>query len=1254
MDRDDIFQDTGDRLPIALPSGTLLRDQFRIGRVLGAGGFGVTYLGFDELLERPVAVKEYFPRHLAVDRTETNSVEPRSAAQDKDFDFGLQRFLQEARTLAKFEDHSNIVRVRTFFGENGTGYLVMNYYEGYTLEEYIEAQSGWLPENEALYIIHDVLKGLEAAHDAGVLHRDIDPSNIYLTGDGRVVLLDFGAARTAVGERTQTLSIMLKRGYAPHEQYHSRGEQGPWTDIYATAATLYRTLTGYKPPEAPARVMNEDLVPPIEISPSLSQQVNDAIIKGLEVLPHNRPQSIEEFRECLPDPPGIEAASWIDGNYVSHDHDLDDPDQGDAVVDITADADCRLYVNGRVSKVMEAGQRVSLNLTGGSHRLRAVRTDRAAASGGTATLTTTATTSASSQSDYVSLHDLIWQSEVNASPDRPTAVHVAFGEEAVEQATSHDSGPLSSASLRAPTGQTETVASDAEDSGESSSESTDRADDSQRRSEQDQNENDAPGGDAIPVEGTGEHPESVPSTEPSGASARPRSKNRDPRDNGMVSSGSSAPTSAPSADLDSHSPSTPVAPNTSDETDAGESSESESDLAVALHHASKAARKAGRRALDGAAAALSKTKEVTETTARSVASRIKSIEWPSPSGLAETTSTDDPSTAPGPTSEHSPSASSGRTASEGASSGEIASGAAALGATSGAPSPTKEASSFAEGDSARAERDCIDDRAEDRPVAVPGPVDLSSRVVQGGITVGVLLLAVVGWWAIAGSGAPAQPANQAPVVSEDIASTQTDSVIVNVTQNDSDPEGSTVRLASVTAPPATVGTVTQLDSTRIQFQPANGFSGVAEVRHTVMDADSNFAEGTLKVRVPFPPAPTFVFEAPGDPQILHPADLTGGGTPDLITTTYTGNRVLLFNLITARDEEPTVLMDGAEGAIDASTADMDGDGDLDVLAAAFFNDAVYVIQNITQPGKDLAFSDPIALPSELKGAYASRPADIDGDGFLDVVAVSKINGTVVWFRNTSASGGFTFAEAETLVDGMPGIEAIEIEDVDGDGDPDLLTADYRGDTVAWHENTTTADGASFTAHPVDEAATGAITVAAADLDGDGLTDILASTAENDRVTWYRQVPRDSADTSPPTFEFASVISEDVDDPEAIVAADVDNDGDPDVLTASFRSGTVAWHENTGGGTFGTQHVITRNAPEALAVLPIDMDGDGDLDVTVASQGSDEIAWFENAIMTGSSASAGQAAASDSLATGEASETGEASGDATGDATGENM
>ena len=484
---------------------------------------------------------------------------------------------------------------------------------------------------------------------------------------------------------------------------------------------------------------------------------------------------------------------------------------------------------------------------------------------------------------------------------------------------------------------------------------------------------------------------------------------------------------------------------------------------------------------------------------------------------------------------------------------------------------------------------------------------------------------------MAGSGAPAKPANQAPVGSEDIASTQTDSVIVNVTQNDSDPEGSAVRLASVTAPPATVGTVTQLDSMRIQFQPADGFSGVAEIKHTIVDGDSNFVESILKVHVPFSPTPTMVFKAPGDPQMLHSAELTGDGAPDLITATYTGNRVLLFD---ARTLEPTVLMNGAEGAIDASTADMDGDGDLDVLAAAFFNDAVYVIQNITAPSGGLAFADPIALPSKLRGAYASRPADIDGDGLLDVVAVSKINGTVVWFRNTSASGGFTFAPAETLIDGMPGIEAIQIEDIDKDGDPDILTADYRNDTVAWHENTTTEEGASFAAHPIDESATGAIAVAAADLDGDGLSDILASTAKNDRVTWYRQIPRDSADTSPPKYELASVISEDVDEPESIVAADVDNDGDRDVLTASFRSGIVAWHENTGGGTFGTQHLITRDALEALAVLPIDMDGDGDLDVIVASQGNDEIAWFKNAIITKSIASAQQTSAPDTSATGD--------------------
>jgi len=1124
MDRDDIFREAGDRLPIALPSGTLLRDQFRIGRVLGAGGFGVTYLGFDELLERPVAVKEYFPRHLAVDRTDTNSVVPRSSAQDPDFDFGLQRFLQEARTLAKFEDHPNIVRVRTFFGENGTGYLVMNFYEGYTLEEYIEAQSGWLPEEEALYIIHDVLDGLQAAHDAGVLHRDIDPSNIYLTEDGRVVLLDFGAARAAVGERTQTLSVMLKRGYAPHEQYHSRGEQGPWTDIYASAATLYRTLTGYKPPEAPARVMNEDLVPPIEISPSLSQQVNDAVVAGLEVLPQNRPQSIEAFRDLLPPPPGITAAAWIDGNPRPHDHDPYPGDLGEAVVEVRTDADCRLYVNGRVSEILEAGQTVMLNLSRGSHRLRAVRTDRAASSGGTATLTTTATSTGGGHSDYVSLHDLIWQSEISASPDSPTAVHVTFGTEGPELPD-----PDRSASFRSRAGGAGTFSSGASDDDAKSSPASKTA----TQDAVPAGSSDEEGGARVSrAASTGASPTNQTDDGPangnrSGERARRRRRADPVEDTGVVSKGSRSPAVGQ------------------------EEATAQSDIAVALHHASRAAKKAGRRALDGATHALSRTRRVTTTTARTMARRIKQVEYPdflvrpSKNGTTEeteqATASDSEDDAPG--------------------SGSIR---------------------------------AITDRVSTRALQV------------GGAALVALFLIIGGWWAFLGSGAPAQPTNQPPVAGDDLATTQTDVVTINVTANDEDPEGGSVRLASVTALPGSIGAVSQLDSARIQYRPAEGFSGVAEIHHTVMDPDSNFASSVARIHVPFAGEPARVFVAPRDPQMLAPADVDGDGTLDLLTATYAGNRILLFSL---NRDEPVVVMDGAEGAIDASAADMDADGDMDVLAAAFRDDAVYVIQNVSSDG-ELAFSEPIAMPGEVKGALLAQPADVNGDGQLDVVAVSRIEGEIVWFENRSASGGFKFAEAQPIANSFGGLEAVIVADVDGDGDPDVGSADYRDDTVAWHENT--GDG-TFTTHIVDDAATGVIAVAAADVDGDGLRDMLASTATNDRVVWYRQMPRDSTDTGPATFGEAQLVSDSVNEPESIAVADVDHDGDNDVLSASFRSGIVAWHENLGEGTFGARHIITRNAPEALAVLPVDLDGDGDVDIAAASQGNDRITWFENAI-----------------------------------------
>lgn len=424
MERDDIFQDDpSNRSPLALEPETLLNDQFLIGQVLGIGGFGITYLAFDEVLEMVVAVKEYLPNSIAVRKSDSDTVQPlTSNGGHQDFQFGLERFLQEARTLAKFEAHSNIVRVRTFFQENGTGYLVMNFYKGRTLAEYLEAQNGFIPEEEALLITEQVLDGLRAVHEEGILHRDIDPNNVYLADNGTVVLLDFGAARTAVGERTKSMSVVLKRGYAPQEQYHSHGDQGPWTDIYACSATLYRALTGYKPPEASARILEDDLAEPKELVPSLSDETNEAILEGLSIRPENRPQSVDAFAELLPDPAEDAQPGWIGKTTTME---IPIPDTG-SELEVTATHACRLYVDGSRTAELEPNETYTLGVEAGTHRLRAVRTDQS--TGGEATVTAAGEDAVGGAGDggRMSLDSLVWQGVVSVTEDDPASVEIDF------------------------------------------------------------------------------------------------------------------------------------------------------------------------------------------------------------------------------------------------------------------------------------------------------------------------------------------------------------------------------------------------------------------------------------------------------------------------------------------------------------------------------------------------------------------------------------------------------------------------------------------------------------------------------------------------------------------------------------------------------------------------------------------------------------------------------------------------------------
>jgi len=268
---------------------------YRIEGVLGAGGFGVTYLAHEISINRKVAIKEYLPSGIAARGRDDVSVHPLSSGDRDNFNWGLERFRQEAKTLVTFR-HSNIVSVYRYFEANGTAFLVMAYEEGESLAKILE-RGGTLAESEIEEILGPLLSGLEHVHKAGFLHRDIKPGNIYIRRDGSPVLLDFGAARQAMGGRSQSLTSIVSAGYAPFEQYTTRGNQGPWTDIYAFGGVLYRAVTGERPPDAPDRIRND---PYVSAKKLVGGKYGDALLAAidaaLEMDEDKRPQSVGDWR----------------------------------------------------------------------------------------------------------------------------------------------------------------------------------------------------------------------------------------------------------------------------------------------------------------------------------------------------------------------------------------------------------------------------------------------------------------------------------------------------------------------------------------------------------------------------------------------------------------------------------------------------------------------------------------------------------------------------------------------------------------------------------------------------------------------------------------------------------------------------------------------------------------------------------------------------------------------------------------------
>jgi serine/threonine protein kinase len=277
----------------ALPAGFALQE-YRIEKVLGVGGFGLTYLALDGNLNLKVALKEFLPDDVAA-RGADHSIGPRSPDSAASFGWGKQRFLDESRTLASFR-HPNIVRVMRFFEGNGTAYMVMEFVEGAALPDWIRTRRP-LSEALATSLIAPLLDGLQVVHKSGYLHRDIKPGNIYMREDGTPVLIDFGSAR----QRASELTAIVSPGYAPFEQYQTQGNQGPWSDLYALGGVLYWLVTGQRPHEAVARIRADTMPSALQTAdrnlyrPAFLAAIDWALAPAEE----QRPQSVAEWREAL-------------------------------------------------------------------------------------------------------------------------------------------------------------------------------------------------------------------------------------------------------------------------------------------------------------------------------------------------------------------------------------------------------------------------------------------------------------------------------------------------------------------------------------------------------------------------------------------------------------------------------------------------------------------------------------------------------------------------------------------------------------------------------------------------------------------------------------------------------------------------------------------------------------------------------------------------------------------------------------------
>ena len=284
----------------ALKPYTILQGKYLVGNVIGEGGFGITYIGLDLNLEIRIAIKEFYPNGFVTRESANTTFVTSYTSADKDqYEKWKERFVREARSLAKFSNLPGIVQVRDFFQENNTAYIVMEYVEGDTLKSHLKSCGGRISVDETFYMMRPVIQSLAKVHEAEIIHRDISPDNIMIQEGGNIKLIDFGAARDFGQDGEKSLSVLLKPGFAPEEQYRSRGNQGPWTDVYALCATIYRCITGEKPPESMERMRQDTIKKPSELGVTISPSQEAAIMSGLEVFAEKRIQTMGELEQKL-------------------------------------------------------------------------------------------------------------------------------------------------------------------------------------------------------------------------------------------------------------------------------------------------------------------------------------------------------------------------------------------------------------------------------------------------------------------------------------------------------------------------------------------------------------------------------------------------------------------------------------------------------------------------------------------------------------------------------------------------------------------------------------------------------------------------------------------------------------------------------------------------------------------------------------------------------------------------------------------